>query len=138
MNSTSAKEISSLLLSKASPSFLNRVRVPLYIGGTTAVLASVCCIGPFFLVVPGISSSTILYTITLADPVRPALVVIAIVSLPLSLSYQRIWSSVPTPESRSVSASLRAKMVVYKIFFIIITMLVVAILMLPNIDFSTE
>jgi hypothetical protein len=102
------------------------------------VLASVCCIGPFFLVVPGISSSTILYTITLADPVRPALVVIAIVSLPLSLSYQRIWSSVPTPESRSVSASLRAKMVVYKIFFIIITMLVVAILMLPNIDFSTE
>lgn len=136
MSSTSAKEISSLLLSKASPSFLNRVRVPLYTGGTTAVLASVCCIGPFFLVVPGISSSTILYLITPAEWARPVFIVVAMVSL--LLSYQRIWSSVPIPESRAVGASSQAKMVVYKIFFIIITILVVAILMLPNIDFSTE
>lgn len=127
--------MTSAILAKGNSPFLNNARISLYTGGIASILASVCCIGPFLLIILGFSSSTILYLITLTEWSRPFFIVVALVSL--LLSYQRIWLSAPTRKSSKVCVNPQVRMT-YKVFFFIIVMLVVVMLMLPNIISSFE
>jgi len=67
-------------------------RIALSIGGMTAILASICCLGPFLLVTLGFSSAWILYLLTLTEWSRPFFIVLALIAL--CFAYQRIWHPV--------------------------------------------
>ncbi len=60
---------------------LHSTRIPLYTGGVAAILSSICCIGSFLFLTIGLSGSTSLYLITLAEWSRIPLLVVALVAL---------------------------------------------------------
>jgi mercuric ion transport protein len=110
-------------------------RIALSIGGMTAVLASICCLGPFLLVTLGLSSAWILYLLTLADWSRPFFIVLALIAL--CFAYQRIWRPVSAYNPGQICVTPQVKRT-YKTYFLFVTMLVVIVLMLPYVvsDFN--
>ena len=127
MNTTIFTEDSSpLLYSK---------RVPLYTSGVAAILASICCIGFFLFTAIGLSSSTSLYLITLAEWSRVPLLVVSLVAL--VFAYQRIWHPVSTYKHGEACANPQVTMT-NKVFFSVVAALVVGMFMLPNIVQSID
>ena len=105
-------------------------RSSLYTGGIAAILASICCLGPFLLVTVGLSNATVLYFITAAEWSRPFFIVVALIAL--IFSYRYIWN--PTPSSYSIEAcSIQQNMMPYKVFFAFVTLLIILAFMLPYI-----
>lgn len=105
-------------------------RLSLYTGGVAAILASICCLGPFLLVTVGLSNATVLYFITAAEWSRPFFIVVALIGL--IFSYRYIWN--PTPSNYSVEAcSIQQNMMPYKVFFAFVTLLIILAFMLPYI-----
>jgi len=107
---------------------LNNGRVSLCIGGVAAILASICCLGPFLLITIGLSSAGVLYLMTLAEWSRPFLIVVALVAL--FFAYLRIWHPAPAYKSGQICAIPQVKMT-YTVYFLAVAMLVVVVLMLP-------
>ena len=103
-------------------------RIALCTGGASAVLASICCIGPFLLVTLGFSSAKILYLLTLADWSRPFFVLLALAAL--LFSYNSIWSSTSVLTAKRVCMSQK-EIMIYKCYFLFVVSLVVTVLMLP-------
>ncbi len=110
-------------------------RIALSIGGMTAVLASICCLGPFLLVTLGFSSAWILYLLTLAEWSRPFFIVLALIAL--CFAYQRMWHPVSAYKSGQIFVTPQIKRT-YKAYFLFVTMLMVTVLMLPYVvsDFN--
>jgi len=120
MNNTTFTEDNSPLL--------NSGRVSLCIGGVATVLASICCLGPFLLITIGLSSSWILFLITLSEWSRPFFILVALVAL--FFAYQRIWHPASAYKSGQICAIPQVKMT-YKVYFLAVAMLAVVVLMLP-------
>ena len=109
---------------------LSAQRLALYTGGVAAILASICCLGPFLLFTIGLSSATVLYFITAAEWSRPFFILIALIAL--MYSYQYIWH--PTPSNYSVeTCSTKKNMMAYRVFFTFVTLLIILVFMLPYI-----
>lgn len=115
--------------------YLKSGRTALGVSAIAALLAPVCCLGPFLLITLGLSSAWILYLMSLAECSRPFLIIIAL--LTLILSFQRIWHPI-SPALMGQTCSIQQDIVTYKGFFIFVVTLVIIILMLPyvapNID----
>jgi mercuric ion transport protein len=114
--------------STTHPLQYRNARIALCAGGTSAVLASICCIGPFLLVTLGFSSAKILYLLTLADWSRPFFVLLALAAL--LFSYSSIWSSTSVLTAKGVCMSQK-EIMIYKCYFLFVVSLVVTVLMLP-------
>jgi len=110
-------------------------RIALYIGGTAAILASICHPSSFLLNTLGLSDSRILYLLTLAEWSRPFFIVVALVAL--CFAYQRMWHPVSAYKSGQIFVTPQIKRT-YKAYFLFVTMLVVTVLMLPYVvsDFN--
>jgi len=114
---------------------LNRTRVPLYTGGVAAILASICCLGPFLFIMIGLSGSTSLYLITLAEWFRIPLIVVALVAL--FFACLRIWHPVSTYKHGKAFANPQVTMT-NKAFFLVVAALVIGMFMLPRIVQSID
>jgi mercuric ion transport protein len=121
--------------SSAYPLPYKNARVALCIGGVSAILASICCLGTFLLVKLGFSDGRILYLLTLADWARPFFILLALVTL--IFSYHSIWSSTSARTAKG-GCITQKEMMTYKCYFLFVVSLVVTVLMLPyfapNID----
>ena len=107
----------------------------LYAGGIAAILASTCHHISFLFATLGLSSTKIIYMVTLADWARPFLITMAIIALFISCRY--IWSVSSLHETGRDSTSSQTK-VGDKAFFVFIAMLVIIVLMLPYFFPCTE
>lgn len=107
---------------------LSYARFALYTGGISAILASVCCLGPFLLVTLSFSNTWILYLITLADWSRPFFILVALITL--VVSYQFIWGSATVRTAEGIHMTQK-ELMPYKAYFSFVVLLVVAMLMLP-------
>lgn len=105
-------------------------RIALYTGATAAILASTCHHISFLLVTFGLSSTKILYIVTLADWARPFLILVALITL--FISYKDIWHISFAYKSDRDNEISRA-MVTDKAFFLFVAMVVITVLMLPYI-----
>lgn len=121
-------------LSTDNPSPLKSGRASLRIGGVSAILASICCVGPYLFVAMGISSSLALYFITLAEWSRPFFILIAFIAL--CFAYQQIWRPELAYNPGRVCTTPQVKKT-YKGYFFFIVVLVVSVLMLPYIVSQT-
>lgn len=110
------------------PPRLLYARFALYTGGTSAILASICCLGPFLLVTLSLSGAWTLYFITVADWARPFFILLALITL--GVSYHIIWGSVSVLTTEGVCMT-RKELMTYKVYFLFVVLLVVAMLMLP-------
>ena len=106
-------------------------RIALCIGGVSAALASICCLGTFLLVKLSFSDSRILYLLTLADWSRPFFILLALVTL--TFAYHRIWNSTSTRAANGSCISQEETMAC-KCYFFFVVSLVVTVLMLPYFD----
>ena len=105
-------------------------RIALYTGATAAILASSCHHISFLLSTFGLSSTKILYIVTLADWARPFLILVALVAL--FISYKDIWHisfSYKSGRDNEISQTMMTD----KVFFLFVTMVVITVLMLPYI-----
>jgi mercuric ion transport protein len=100
----------------------------LYAGGIAAILASTCHHISFLLVILGLSSTRIVYIVTLADRARPFLITVALIAL--FVSYLRIWHISSAYKAGRNSTNSQTK-VTDKVFFLFIALLVITVLMLP-------
>jgi mercuric ion transport protein len=116
------------MTSSTHPLQYRNARIALCTGGASAVLASICCIGPFLLVTLGFSSAKILYLLTLADWSRPFFVLLALAAL--LFSYNSIWSSTSAHTANGGCRSQK-EIMIYKCYFLFVVSLVVTVLMLP-------
>ena len=114
--------------SNTHPLPYRNARIALCTGGASAVLASICCIGPFLLVTRGFSSAKILYLLTLADWSRPFFVLLALAAL--LYSYNSIWGSTSAHTANRGCMSQK-EIMIYKCYFLFVVSLVVTVLMLP-------
>ena len=114
--------------SNTHPLPYRNARIALCTGGASAVLASICCIGPFLLVTLGFSSAKILYLLTLADWSRPFFVLLALAAL--LFSYNSIWGSNSVLTAKGVCMTQK-EIMIYKCYFLFVVSLVVTVLMLP-------
>lgn len=103
-------------------------RITLNTGGAFAILASICCLGPFLLVTLGFSSAKILYLLTLADWARPFFILVAVLSL--MISYNSIWGSTYACKAKEGCMS-QNEIMMYKCYYVFVVSLVVSVLMLP-------
>ena len=98
-------------------------------GALAAIVASVCCLGPFVLVTVGISGAWI-SNLTAFEPYRPYAVAVAVACL--ALAYRRIYAA-PAPEACepgtlcAVPQTLR----IYKVMFWVVTAMVLVALVFP-------
>lgn len=115
---------------------LNRARVPLYFGGISAILASICCLGPFLFITIGLSSAWILYLITLAEWSRLFFIVVALASL--FFAYKRIWWEPVTACRPGEDCSNQQANMTYKGYFLVVVALVIAMFMLPHVAPSMD
>jgi mercuric ion transport protein len=113
---------------KHTPPPHRNARLALYTGGTSAILASICCLGPFLLVTLSLSGAWTLYLITVADWARPFFILLALITL--GVSYHIIWGSVSVLTTEGVCMT-RKELMTYKVYFLFVVLLVVAMLMLP-------
>ena len=109
-------------------SSLKSGRISLRIAGVSAILASICYLGPFLLIAYGLSSSWILFLITLSEWSRPILIVLALIAL--CFAYEQIWHPELVYNPGQIRATSQVKRT-YKAYFLFVTMLVVSVLMLP-------
>ncbi len=114
--------------STTHPLQYRNARIALCAGGASAVLASICCIGPFLLVTLGFSSAKILYLLTLADWSRPFFVLLALAAL--LFSYNSIWELYLRTYGKGGCMSQK-EIMIYKCYFLFVVSLVVTVLMLP-------
>ncbi len=105
-------------------------RISLRIAGVSAILASICYLGPFLLIAYGLSSSWILLLITLSEWSRPILIVLALIAL--CFAYEQIWHPKSTYNPGQIYVTPQVKRT-YRAYFLFIVMLVVIVLMLPYI-----
>lgn len=111
----------------AHPLLYKKARIGLSIGGVSAILASVCCLGTFLLTTLKFSNAGILYLMTLADWSRPFFILLALLSL--IFSYNSIWGS--RSHMRMGVCTTRKEMMANKAYFLFVVGLVVTMLMLP-------
>ncbi len=117
------------------PSKYQNPRIALYTGATAALLASACHHISFLLITFGLSSTKILYIVTLADWARPFLIIVALITL--FISYKNIWQisfSFKSGSGNEISRPIATD----KAFFFFVAMLVIIVLMLPYIAPCTE
>jgi len=110
------------------PTAYKNTRIALYAGATAAILASTCHHISYLLLTFGLSSTRILYIVTLAEWTRPFLVIVSLISL--FISYKEIWHisfSGKTDKNNPISWTMMTD----KAFFLFIVMLVITVLMLP-------
>jgi hypothetical protein len=122
-------------ISAHHPPMYKNARIALYTGATAAILASACHHISFLLIAFGLSSTKILYIVTLADWARPFLIMVALIAL--FISYKDIWQISFSFKSGSGNEISRP-MVTDKVFFIFVTMIVTIVLMLPHFAPCTE
>lgn len=103
-------------------------RIALCIGGVSAVIASICCLGAFLLDTLGFSSTKILYFLTLADWARPFLILVALATV--LFSFNSVWGSTSTYTAK-VNCVNQKEIMTYKCYYIFVVSLVVTMLMLP-------
>ena len=118
-----------------NPSPLKSGRLSLRIAGVSAILASICYLGPFLLIAYGLNSSRVLLVITLSEWSRPILIVLALIAL--CFAYEQIWHPKSTFNPGQTCVTPQVKRT-YKIYFLFIVLLVVCVLMLPYVvsDFN--
>ena len=118
-----------------NPSPLKSGRLSLRIAGVSAILASICCLGPFLFISIGLGSAWILYLLTLSEWSRPFFIVLALIAL--CFAYEQIWHPKSTCNLGQTCVTPQIKRT-YKIYFLFVTMLVVTVLMLPYVvsDFN--
>jgi mercuric ion transport protein len=111
-----------------NPSPLKSGRLSLRIAGVSAILASICYLGPFLLIAYGLNSSRVLLVITLSEWSRPILIVLALIAL--CFAYEQIWHPKSTfnPGQNCVTPQIKRA---YKAYFLFIALLVVNVLMIP-------
>ena len=105
-------------------------RIALYTGATAAILASTCHHISFLLSTFGLSSTKILYIVTLADWARPFLILVALITL--FISYKDIWH-ISFAYKSDRDNEISRTMVTDKVFFLFVAMVVITVLMLPYI-----
>jgi len=111
-----------------NPSPLKSGRASLRIGGVSAILASICYLGPFLLIAYDLNSSWILLLITLSEWSRPVLIVLALIAL--CFAYEQIWHPKSTYNPGQTCVTPQVKRT-YKAYFLFVTLLMVSVLMLP-------
>ncbi len=116
-------------LATDNPLPLTSGRFSLRFAGVSAILASICYLGPFLLIAYGLSSSWILYLLTLSEWSRPFFIVLALIAL--CFAYEQIWHPKSTFNPRQTCVTPRIKRT-YKAYFLFVTLLVVIVLMLPH------
>lgn len=99
-------------------------RGPLLVGGAAAVLASTCCLGPLLLVAIGFSGAWI-GNLTVLEPYRPLFIGAAM--LALFLAYRSIFRPARACNPGDVCAVPRVKRAYKAVFWIVATLVVVAI-----------
>ncbi len=100
---------------------------PLVAGGTAAILASTCCLGPLVLVVLGVSGVWI-GNLTALEPYRPVFIGAALIAL--FFAYRSIFRPRQACKPAEVCAMPRVK-AAYKIVFWIVAVLVGIALAFP-------
>jgi mercuric ion transport protein len=96
-------------------------------GGSAAILASTCCLGPLVLVALGLSGAWI-GNLTLLEPYRPLFIAFALVSL--FFSARRIFRPIQACKTGEACA-LPGTRRLYKIMFGIVSALVLVALIFP-------
>ena len=99
----------------------------LFLGGLAAILASTCCFGPLVLVAVGLSGAWI-GNLTRLEPYRPFFIAAALVAL--FFAGQRIFRPARACEPGQVCAAPRTRQI-YKILFVIASVLVLIALVFP-------
>ncbi len=99
----------------------------LFVGGLAAILASTCCLGPLLLVVLGLSGAWI-GNLTRLEPYRPFFIGAALVAL--FFACRRIFRPAQACEPGEVCAVPQTRQV-YKIVFVIVSVLVLIALVFP-------
>lgn len=100
-------------------------RRALLMGGIAAILASTCCMGPLLLVLLGFSGSW-LSNLTLLEPYKPGLIVIALVAMAIS------WKRIYRPVCREGDVcSIKEVSLIYKVLFWLSALLVAIALISP-------
>ncbi len=115
-------------LATDNPSPLKSGRISLRIAGVSAVLASICYLGPFLMIAYDLSSSWILLLITLSEWFRPFFIVLALIAL--CFAYKKIWHPELVYNPGQIRATPQVKRT-YRAYFLFVTMLVVIVLMIP-------
>lgn len=108
-----------------------KARIALNIGGASAVLASICCLGTFLMITLGFSSAKILYLLTFAEWSRPFFILVALATI--LFSYNSVWGSTSTCKAKGGCMNEK-EIMMYKCYYIFVVSLVVSVLMLPYFD----
>ncbi|MBI5752429.1 MAG: mercuric ion transporter MerT [Hydrogenophilales bacterium] len=96
-------------------------------GGLTAILASVCCLGPLVLVMLGLGGAWVA-NLQVLEPYRPLFIGLAFVFL--VLAYRKIWRPATACEAGKVCAAPQANRA-YKMLFSAVALLVLIALGSP-------
>ena len=98
-------------------------------GALAAIVASLCCLGPFVLVTVGISGAWI-SNLAAFEPYRPYAIGVALVCM--ALAYRRIYKA-PTPEACEPGTLCAAPQTrrVYKVMFWVVSAMVLVALVFP-------
>jgi len=99
----------------------------LFVGGLAAILASTCCLGPLLLVAVGLSGAWI-GNLTRLEPYRPFFIGAAVVAL--FFAGRRIFRPAHACEPGEVCAVPKTRQI-YKILFVVASVLVLIALMFP-------
>lgn len=102
-------------------------RGALFTGGLAAILASTCCLGPLVLITLGFSGAWI-GNLTALEPYRPFFAGAALVAL--FFAWRRIYRPIPTCKPGDACATPQVRGI-YKLFFWIVTALVLVALGFP-------
>jgi len=98
-------------------------------GALAAIVASVCCLGPFVLVTVGISSAWI-SNLAAFEPYRPYAVGVALVCM--AFAYRKIYAA-PAPEACEPGTLCAVPQTrrVYKVMFWVVSAMVLVALVFP-------
>lgn len=99
-------------------------RAALAAGGISAILASTCCLGPLVLVALGFSGAWI-GNLTVLEPYRPAFIGAALVAL--FFAWRGIFRPAAACRPGDVCAIPRVRRIYKVIFWIVVTLMVVAL-----------
>lgn len=102
-------------------------RGPLLAGGVTALLASVCCLGPLLLLMLGFSGAWI-GNLTVLEPYRPLFIAAALVAM--FFAWRRIYRPVQACKPGEVCAAAEVR-TSYRIAFWVVAALVLVALGFP-------
>src|SRR5712691_738689 len=94
-------------------------------GALAAIVASVCCLGPFVLVTVGISGAWI-SNLAAFEPYRPYAIAVALVCM--ALAYRKIYAT-PAPEAcepRTLCAVPQTRRIYKMMFWVVSAMVLIA------------